>query len=215
MTQVRKRFQKGRVRAGITHRLNSSVKYRLHRGAIHPVMTCGAQASGLAPQRRQQLRVMTAKGLRLQKSGSVDIVYDMNCKHPDPGDSIILQHVHTVWKVYHSFDESKQHLFKTTWNTAFGALQRAKHRWQVVTGPLQALQAYMLDYGFDIQDGQKWHRQGFASIPDCTLSLDLLWAELEFKLKKEFHWQRQRLMRLTRYQGCDHLEQPQAPGLHE
>ena len=75
-----------------------------------------------------------------------------------------------------------------------------------VTGPLQALQAYLLGYGFDIQDGQKWHRPGYASIPDCTLSLELIWSKLEFKLKKELHWQR--LMRLTRYQGCDHIGQP-------
>lgn len=75
-------------------------------------MTWGAQANGLAPQRRHQLRAMAAKGLWLQRSGSVDIVFDMNQKHPDP-DSIVLQHIHTVWKIYHSFDDSKQHLFKS------------------------------------------------------------------------------------------------------
>ena len=130
VTQVRKRFQKGRARAGIAHRLklNRSVKYRLHKRAIHPVMTWGPQANGLAPQRRQQVRVMAAKGLRLQRSGSVDIIFDMNKKHPDPHDPIVLRRVHTVWKIYHSFDESKQHLFKTTWNTALGALLGAKHR---------------------------------------------------------------------------------------
>ena len=150
VAMVKKRFNKGKARTGIVHRLklNPQIRYRLHRGAIHPVMTWGAQAQGLAPQRRHQIRVMAARGLRLQKSGSVDIVYDMNKKHPDPGDSIVAQHVHTIWKIYHSFDEAKQHLFKSSWNLSLSTLLRAKYKWQVVKGPLQALQAYLLDYGF-------------------------------------------------------------------
>ena len=50
--QIKKRFAKGRGRAGIMHRLklNPQVKYRFHRGAIHPVMTWGSQANGLAPK---------------------------------------------------------------------------------------------------------------------------------------------------------------------
>ena len=206
--QVRKRFTKGRGRAGIMHRLklNTSVRYRLHRGAIHPVMTWGAQANGLAPQRRHQLRAMAARGLKLQKSGSVDIVFDMNKKHPDPGDVIILQHVHTIWKLYHSFDDSKKHLFNSSWNLALAPLIKAKYPWQVVTGPLQALQAYSLDLGFDLQDGHQWHRVGYGAIPDCTLSIELLWPELAMRLQQEFKWQR--LIRLTKYNGCEHLEQP-------
>ena len=83
-------------------KLGSAIKYRLHRGAIHPVMSWGAQANGLAPQRRQQLRVLAGRGLGLQRSGSVDVVLDMHPDKSDPGDSIILQHIHTVWKVLHS-----------------------------------------------------------------------------------------------------------------
>ena len=206
--QVRKRFTKGRARAGIMHRLklNTSVRYRLHRGAIHPVMTWGAQANGLAPQRRHQLRAMAARALKLQKSGSVDIVFDMNKKHPDPGDVIILQRVHTIWKLYHSFDDSKRHLFNSSWNLALAPLMKAKYPWQVVTGPLQALQAYLLDLGFDIQDGRQWQRVGYGSIPDCNLSMEMLWPELAMLLQQEFKWQR--LIRLTKYNGCEHLEQP-------
>ena len=59
--QVKKRFTKGSARTGILHRLRlaPTTKYRLHRGAIHPVMTWGAQANGLPPQRRQKLRVFS------------------------------------------------------------------------------------------------------------------------------------------------------------
>ena len=207
--QVRKRFSKGRARVDIMHRLklHTNVRYRLHRGAIHPAMTWGAQANGLAPQRRHQPRVMAARTLKLQKSGSVDIVFDMNKKHPDPGDVIILQHVHTIWKLYHSFDDSKRHLFlNSSWNLALAPLMKAKYPWQVVTGPLQALQAYLVDFGFDIQNGQQWQRAGYGSIPDCNLSLEMLWPELAMLLQQEFKWQR--LIRLTKYRGCEHLEQP-------
>ena len=172
ITQIKKRYLKGRGRAGIMMclKLNPSAKYRLHRGAIHPVMPWGAQATGLAPQRRQQIRVMAARGLRLQRSGSVDVVFDMHPNEPDPGDSIILQHIHTVWKVFHAFDESAQHLFWICWNSALDILLKAKYRWQVVTGPLQALQAYLLDYDFDISNGKLWKRTGYGGIPDCWLA---------------------------------------------
>lgn len=104
VTQIRKRFSSGSTKGDPDSQVEapSHGRYRLHKGAIHPVVTWGAQAQGLAPQRRRQLRVMAGRGLKLQKSGSVDVVFDMNKRHPGPGDSIILQHVHTVWKIYHS-----------------------------------------------------------------------------------------------------------------
>ena len=101
------------------HRLKLGVatKYRLHRGAVHPVMTWGAQANGLALQRSDRV------------SGAV---CDMRPTKSDPGDSIILQHIHTVWKVLHSFDESAQNLFWASWNAALHLLPKTKYRRQVV-----------------------------------------------------------------------------------
>ena len=169
-------------------------------------MTWGAQANGLPPQRRRKLRVLAARGLRLQRSGSVDVVFDMHPKLPDPADSIICQHLHTVWKIYHAFPESAQHLFWSSWIIALGALLKVRYRWQVVSGPLQALQAYLLDYEFDIHDGKQWKRTGYGGIPDCVLSLEDCWPVLLQKLTEEFKWQR--LLRLTRYEGCHGLERP-------
>ena len=169
--------------------VDANIRYRLHKSAIHPLMSWGVQANGLAPQRRQYIRVTAARSLQLQRSGSVDIVYDMNQQHPDPGDSIIEQHLHSVWNIYHSFDESTQHLFWTSWNVALGALQKVRYRWQVVNGLLQALQAFLLDYDFDLSDGQVWKRTGYGGIPDCQLSLTECWPTLQFKLRAEFRWQ--------------------------
>ena len=206
ISQIKKRFLKGRGRAGIMLRLKlaNTTKYRLHRGAIHPAMSWGAQANGLAPQRRQQLRVMAARGLGLQRTGSVDVVFDMHPDKCDPGDSIILQHVHTVWRVLHSFDEGARNLFWISWNSALDLLLKAKYRWQVVTGPLPALQAYLLDYDFDLSNGKQWKRTGYGGIPDCLICLEALWPEIQHKLHEEFQWQR--LLRLTRHTGCHDLE---------
>ena len=206
--QVKKRFLKGKGRVGILHRLRlaKGIRYRLHKGAVHPVMSWGAQANGLAPQRRQQLRVLAARGLKLQRSGSTDVVFDMHPSQPDPGNSIILQHMHTIWKVLHSFNESKQHLFWTSWNTALGALQKVRYRWQVVSGPLQALQAYLMDLDFDISEGRHWKRTGYGGIPDCHLALEDPWPILHQKILQEFRWQR--LLHLTRYEGCHDIERP-------
>ena len=84
------------------------------------------------------------------------------------------------------------------------ALQKAKYRWQVVHGPLQALQAYLLDYDFDLSNAKAWKRTGYGGIPDCELSLAESWPLLNHKLQEEFRWQR--LLRLTRYEGCHDLE---------
>lgn len=118
--------------------------------------------------------------------------------------SIIQQRMLSVWKIYHSFDESTQHLFWTSWNVALGALQKARYRWQVVHGPLQALQAYLLDYDFDLSNGKSWKRTGYGGIPDCVLSLEESWPLIQHKLQEEFRWQR--LLRLTRHEGCRDLE---------
>ena len=62
----------------------------------------------------------------------------------------------------------------------------------------------MLDYDFDISNGKAWKRTGYGGIPDCTISLEALWPEIQQKFIDEFHWQR--LLRLTRYTGCNDLE---------
>ena len=46
----------------------------------------------------------------------------------------------------------------------------------------------------------------YGGIPDCVLSLEDCWPELLHKLQTEFRWQR--LLRLTRYEGCHDLERP-------
>ena len=75
-----------------------------------------------------------------------------------------------------------------------------------MTGPLQALQAYLLDYDFDISNGKLWKRTGYGGIPDCHLCLTDGWPEIHQKLQEEFRWQR--LLRLTRHVGCHDLERP-------
>ena len=65
---------------------------------------------------------------------------------------------------------SSSSIFRTSWNVALGALQKVRYRWQVVSGPLQALQAYLLDYDFDLSAGPTWRRTGYGGIPDCVLS---------------------------------------------
>ena len=69
-----------------------------------------------------------------------------------------------------------------------------------------ALQAYLLDLDFDISNAHQWKRSGYGGIPDCVLSLTDPWPMLHHKLLKEFWWQR--LLRLTRYEGCHDMERP-------
>ena len=159
--QVKKRFSKGSARTGIMHRLRlaPTTKYRLHRGAIHPVMTWGAQANGLPPQRRQKLRVLAAsspgdvdqlmlcstsiQSFRIQRTPSFASTSTLSgsCTMPS-------QRAHSI--------------FSGPAGTALGALLKVRYRWQVVSGPLQALQAYLLDYDFDISNGKQWTRAGYT-----------------------------------------------------
>ena len=63
-----------------------------------------------------------------------------------------------------------------------------------------------MDLDFDVSNGQKWKRTGYGGIPDCILSLTDPWPLMHHKLTHEFR--RQRLLRLTRYEGCHDLERP-------
>lgn len=57
------------------------------------------------------------------------VVFDMK---PDRGDSVNLRHLATVRKVFSMALKLAM---------ALGALLKAKYKWQVVSGPLQSLQA--------------------------------------------------------------------------
>lgn len=68
------------------------------------------------------------QGVEATKDWIVDIVFDCNRKHPDPGDSIVQQHAQ---KILHSFKESKQRLFWTSDQLECGF--RSPHTSQVPT----------------------------------------------------------------------------------
>ena len=56
------------------------------------------------------------------------------------------------------------------WSTARRALSRAGgHRWRRVRGPIGAIQATLLDLGWDTVEAKRWHRPTAAGYDERTL----------------------------------------------
>ena len=64
------------------------------------------------------------------------------------------------------------------------------HHWQVVAGPMAALQAYFRDLGWDCQDMYEWTRPSNQVLPSAVLYLKHAWPVLSRALKREMRLQR-------------------------
>ena len=61
-----------------------SIRLRLYKGSILAGISWGHEAMGLAPQHRARLRATMGRQMGLQRTGNLDIVFDMQPGHQDP-----------------------------------------------------------------------------------------------------------------------------------
>ena len=145
------RMRKGRQRQKQLNLLKikkEPIRLRFYKGSILASVKWGAEAMGIAPQKRREVRVAMARHMGLQTKGAVDIVYDFNKRHPDPGDQAMIQQI----KVWRDLEHA--------WQATHQRLQDAKHAWQVTYGPLAAMQAYLMEHEWQIGELDRWIREG-------------------------------------------------------
>ena len=61
-----------------------AIRLRLYKGSVLSSISWGHEAMGLAPQHRARLKAAMGRQLGHQRTGNLDIVFDMKGKHQDP-----------------------------------------------------------------------------------------------------------------------------------
>ena len=61
-----------------------AIRLKLYKGSIVAGISWGHEAMGLAPQVRRRLRATMGRQMGLQKTGNIDILFDMQKQHRDP-----------------------------------------------------------------------------------------------------------------------------------
>ena len=157
-----------------------AIKLKLYKGSIIAGISWGHQAMGLAPQIRRRIRATMGR-LGLQKTGNLDIMFDMNPRHRDPDYSAFEDQV----KVYHKFQgnwpEALAKDLAKSWQVQKEKLQAVQYPWQHAKGPVGALQCYLLERGWNFDRHDEWTKPGQNGEPDFKLNMNAEW----FYLRKE------------------------------
>ena len=207
--QLRLRMQKAFNRHKHVRRLKIPKvghRLRLHKGGIHPCAVWGAQAQGMAPRYRTQLRTMMARHFGHQRNGSLDVVFDLHSHEAtDPADSVILQHVQAVVHLFQRWPDSLNHVARA-WQSTNHRLSVAPVPWLHVKGPMAALIMYFREWGWDMSHLDDWRRPATPFLPAAQICLEWPWWKIQKAVQEECAWQR--FARLQKYTFCEDLEGP-------
>ena len=200
--QQQKRLLKGRGRhSKLLHlKLRSRpVRIRVWKTSVHAAAGYGLEAQGLAPQRMRTLRQQLARHGGLQKGGSVDIVFDQHGKLQDPKDTIVERQLRAMHQLVRAWPASHLGDLRTAWRISWKRLTAAAYPWMVVAGPMAALQAYLIDMGWEAADMDDWIRAPMGNWPTHQLNLAFPWPHLQRQLHLE-----QQVQRARRIQELEH-----------
>ena len=208
---LRQRFMKARQRRIKLRTLKIpalKVRLRLHRGGIQPVALWGVESQGLAPRYRTALRQALATHLGHHAGGLLDITYDLHSqKYIDPADQVTLHHIKAMHHLYHCWPPDQMQHLQQAWTELHNQLQARQHPWYVVRGPMAATITYLLEWGWQVPDLQRWHRPSGQLLPEQDITLQDPWWKVEKTLKQEAR--DQRIARLASKTHHKHL----VPGL--
>ena len=142
-----------------------STKLRVVKAAITSVALWGHPSVGVSPKRMKWLRTVVGKHLGKYKLGSLGTILDMGAKKcQDPKRTIHKQHFKVVAKVFSAWIGGGKAHFELAWKATWRRLSAAKHHWPLVTGPMAATMAYLMDLKVDASDPGKWKRGNVLNV---------------------------------------------------
>ena len=167
------------------------VRLRLHRGGIQPVAIWGVESQGLAPRYRQALRQALAKQLGHHTGGILDVTCDIHKdKYGDPGDQIIIHHTRAMHQLIQAWPPEQLPQLQQAWQATHHSLQVKQYPWYTVKGPMAATIAYMVEWGWNVQDLFHWTRPETDHMLPAEAHMAHPWWQLEHMFTKEAHQQR-------------------------
>ena len=170
--QSKARLDKAAARNGKLQKLSipsKKVAVRVNRTDVQTTATWGHQAQGLAPKRMKVVRAAAGEHAARQSLGSLDLVFDLGeFSIQDPEKRVLLEH----WVTFASFIPSlDREVFLRSWEISWQRLHPSPHPWKAASGPMAALQCYLMDLGFDAKNFPHWKHQSQEFEPDCVLDV--------------------------------------------
>ena len=201
---LKSRMQRGMIKNKKLRSLKikkGTVKIRLYKGSIQASTLWGVEATGLAPAYRKSSQLAMGRAMGLQMRGSVDVVFDQNQKHQDPADTAVEKQLRAYHKLYHSWEDKE--MLHHAWHCTRERLLQAKHQWRKVAGPMAAMQAYLMEAGWKIEDPEEWWKEETDFLEAQAISIHWPWEKIQSYLREEF--QRQRIRRLQKKTHCEKM----------
>ena len=138
------------------------------------------------------LRTQLARHGGLQKGGSVDVVYDQHGHLQDPLMTVVERQLKAMHLLVPKWPPEQLAELHTAWRVSWKRLRAAAYPWMVVTGPMAALQVYLMDMGWDASSLNDWIRPQAGLMPPAQLNMEFPWPYLQRQLKIEMDNQRAR-----------------------
>ena len=148
-----------------------SIRLKLYKGSIVAGISWGHEAMGLAPQVRRRLKATMGRQMGLQKTGNVDILFDMMPQHRDPDYGAFEDQVRLYHRFYGNWPENLARDLEKAWKVHREKLQQVKYPWQHAKGPVAALQCYLHEHGWNYESHSEWTKEGHNGLPEFRLNM--------------------------------------------
>ncbi|OLP81585.1 hypothetical protein AK812_SmicGene37862 [Symbiodinium microadriaticum] len=165
-------------------------RQRLYRTNVFPAQIWGQQHLGTSPSAVHRLRCTAAKvtGSRVGL-GNVHIGMSLHWERDqDPLFYLAKQQLQLWMRLAGNAKICTRRFLETVWQQSLCVLSRAKHRWQVVKGPLAAFQALLLDHGWNPLAVDRWldpHGRNWQFDYACPFALSFIWQALAESIAEE------------------------------
>ena len=183
-----------------------SIQLKLYKGSIVAGSSWGHQAMGLAPQVRRRLRATMGGQIGLQRTGNLDILYDMYPKHKDPDFAAFEDQIRAYRKFHGNWPEALVRDLAKAWQVQRDKLTSVTYPWQHAKGPVGALQCYLLERGWNIQQRDEWTKPGHNCEPDFKLNMSADWFHIKEELERARQWET--VTRINKRADLTEVQQP-------
>ena len=139
---------------------NPKKKAQVAATGVFTAATFGHQGQGISPKRMKVLRAIAGGHYGKLSFGSLDLVFDLSwVGSGDPMCKIVLEHWNMLQECV-ARNLPSASLVQRTWAVSWQKLSRSPHRWKNATGPIGAMQCYLMDMGFDAPSMDVWKKEG-------------------------------------------------------
>ena len=109
----------------------------------------------------------------------------------DPGDQIIIHHIRAMHQLIQAWPPDQLPQLQQAWQATHHSLQVKQYPWYTVKGPMAATIAYLMEWGWDVQDLLHWTRpETDLMLPAEAHMTRIHGGNLNILFTKEAHQQR-------------------------